>query len=117
VSPREFDGAVASEVHEHFDADGNLTGTTVVTRESMWDDEARGRALRLAEYEASICPKCGLPMAVCHDPDQAFAVHDSQCYGERAIERVEATHRKKDHEDDWWRGRHFAAVPHDIEES
>ena len=35
-------------MHEHFDADGNPAGTTVITREPEWDDDARGRALRLA---------------------------------------------------------------------
>lgn len=46
------------ETHEHFDADGNLTGTTTVTRESEWNAYTRSRAFALMAYEAQRCPKC-----------------------------------------------------------
>lgn len=73
-------------MHEHFDADGNLTGRTVITRESMWDDESRGRALRLAEYEASLCPcGCGLPAAIATSPSP-MVVDTFTCYAGRALE-------------------------------
>lgn len=95
MSPREFDGAVAREVHEHFDAAGKLTGTTVVTRESMWDDDARGRALRLAEYEADLCPcGCGLPRETAQSP-AAMGVGKFTCYASRAI----AVQKRRDQHD------------------
>lgn len=46
------------ETHEHFDPDGNLTGTTIVTRESEWDDYARSLAMALDVFEATRCPSC-----------------------------------------------------------
>jgi hypothetical protein len=50
---------VPAETHEHYDADGVLTGTTVVQRESEWTDLARERALALGVWEASRCGSCG----------------------------------------------------------
>jgi hypothetical protein len=80
---------VSSEVHEHYDANNNLVGTTVVTRESPWDDASRGRALRLDEYESSICGcGCNLPVDVAHDPTRVFMVEDGVCYAGRALDQV-----------------------------
>lgn len=77
------------EVHEHFDADGNLTGTTTVTRESPWDDESRARVLALAEYESSLCGcGCGQPLVSAMDPSQPWLVDKYVCYAERAKRKV-----------------------------
>lgn len=77
-------------MHEHFDAENNLIGTTVVTRESPWDDASRGRALRLDEYEASFCTcGCGQPLAIARDPDQIFMVDELTCYARRALDEVQ----------------------------
>jgi len=35
----------------------------VTTVEAEWDDEARGVAVALAEYEAGLCPSCRHPLA------------------------------------------------------
>jgi hypothetical protein len=83
-------------VHEHFDADGNLTGTTVVTRESMWDDESRGRALRLAEFEAGKCPcGCGLPAKVSTSKTVGMTVDTFTCYASRALAMEKRKQRKE----------------------
>lgn len=47
-----FDGEPI--VHEHYDADGNLTGSTVIPG---WSDDARAWALGLALREAHECPR------------------------------------------------------------
>lgn len=50
-----FDGEPTEELHEHYDAEGNLTGSTVVTRPG-WSDDDRAWALGLALREANQCP-------------------------------------------------------------
>lgn len=51
-------GREVRETHEHYDVDGNLTGTTVVTRESEWDDEQRNHILEWFRYKA-LTRRCG----------------------------------------------------------
>lgn len=86
-------------MHEHFDVEGNLTGRTVVTRESMWDDESRGRALRLMEYEAGLCPcGCGLRADVVNSPNP-MRVEKFTCYASRALaakKRADQDEHEKD---------------------
>jgi hypothetical protein len=123
VSPRRFDGWEPTEVHEHFDAAGNLTGTTVITREAEWDDETRGRVLRLAEYERSLCAcGCGYPIDVAHDPKAVIGVGSYTCMAQRAVEvkkrQDEAEHKGKDDKprrdgSRWNDGLHYYAVPHE----
>lgn len=107
-------------MHEHFDADDNRTGYTVITRESVWDDESRGRALRLTEYEASICKcGCGLPMSVSH-VDQAFKVEKFKCYAGRAIRmtsrRAAEDAKKAKRPEGWDDGLFYFARPATDEE-
>ena len=52
-------GSETSETHDHYDADGNFTGRTVVTREPEWDDEQRDIALELADYRRNVHHACG----------------------------------------------------------
>lgn len=119
MSPREFDGATAVEVHEHYDADGVYTGHTVITRESMWDDESRGRALRLAEHRKTLCPcGCGYPRDVAHDPERVVGVGSYVCMIQRAVEvakrKDEAKHKGEEPNRDgsrWNDGRHYYPVP------
>lgn len=115
VSPRRFDGWEPDEIHEHYDAEGNLTGRTRVIREAEWNDEARGRAIRLAEYEASLCLcGCGLPVEVAHDPNRAFVVHQFRCGARRAIQikkRDDAAENKD--KTGWDDGLSYFALPHD----
>lgn len=108
------------EVHEHYDADGNLTGTTVVRREPDWTDEDRGRALRLAEYENGICGcGCQQPIRKAYDKQQAFIVKHTVCQAGRAMDQV----KRRDREDaearklpaGWDDGRHYFVQPHEQE--
>ena len=114
MSPREFDGAVAEEVHEHFDADGIFTGRTVVIRGSLWDDASRGAAMRLFEHDRSIDPETGLPQDVAYT-DRPFIVHsDIVNFASKAVEKVRAKDREK-HKDnpEWFDGRRYIAQPYD----
>lgn len=82
-------------MHEHQDLDGNITGRTIVTRESMWSDEARARALALQQHEDSICGcGCGLPVAEAHK-QQGFLVDSFRCYARMAIEAGKKQAREK----------------------
>ena len=36
--------------------------------ESEWSDAEQDKMLALAHYEATLCPKCGGPIAECTDP-------------------------------------------------
>lgn len=109
------------EVHEHWAVDPAepenrdkhvLTGITVVTRESAWDDNSRARAIALTEYEESLCGcGCGLPREVAHKK-QGFNVDSFVCWAGRAVEQVKKADRAA-HEGDeaWFAGRHYFAVP------
>jgi hypothetical protein len=103
-------------VHEHYDADGVLTGTTVVTREPEWDETSRKRAFDLHAYENGLCRcGCGRPAAESYDPNQVYRVDHFTCRAGRAIEIVrqqEAAQAKRDKlPDDWNYGRHYYAEP------
>ena len=109
-----------TEVHQHYDANDQLTGYTVVTRESAWDADTRGRALRLQEYEDSICGcGCGLPVAVAQQP-RPFKVDKFTCYAGRALQQTrdaEAEQAKRDKRpDSWSHGVHYYVVPHDTDD-
>lgn len=104
-------------MHEHFDAAGNLTGTTVVTRESEWDDSARGRAMQLAEHERMTDRQTGLPIEQAYDPDQTWRVNYTTNFASRAIERVRKDHADlPEHKDkpNWAAGRTYYAEPVDL---
>jgi hypothetical protein len=93
VSPAEFEGATATEVHEFYNAAGIKTGHAVVTRESMWDEMSRARALRLQEHEDSV-NRFGLSRAEAHKA-QPFKVEKSTDYSERAVAAAERADRVK----------------------
>jgi hypothetical protein len=85
-----FDGWAPREVHKHYDAKGKLTGTTVVTREPMWNDDDRSRALALDEYDRAKCPcGCGQTIEEASDPTRAFVIEDYTCHAGRALKRHE----------------------------
>lgn len=105
-------------MHEHFDADGNLTGTTVITRESEWDDETRERVLALAAHEDLICRcGCGLPMSQSHQKSP-FLVDTYTCYAGRAVARRKREDEEKAKADPnsfpegWSDGVHYFVKPH-----
>jgi hypothetical protein len=82
----------------------------------MWDDAARGRALRLTEYETSLCScGCGLPMADAHK-EQPFAVETFTCHAGRAIQqarrKANADAKAAKKPDGWDDGIYYLARPH-----
>lgn len=107
-----------TEIHEHFDNDDQRTGYTIVTRESPWDDDSRGRALRLAEYENSMCGcGCNLPAAISYDESKVWAVDTITCQAGRALAQVtrmesEAA-EKQNRPAGWSDGKHYYVVPQD----
>lgn len=120
ATPDEFEGKAATEVHEHYDTDGNLTGRTVVTRESLWSESARERALELQRHEDSICRcGCGLPMPEAHK-QQPFKVDHYFCWAGRSIEQAKRLHRNAAEKEarekgqklseHWGEGLHYYAV-------
>ncbi len=66
VSEKRLLGWEPSERHEHFDAAGNPTGWTVVTRESEWDPIERARLLALELHDREVCA-CGFHESVIDD--------------------------------------------------
>lgn len=108
-----------TEIHEHYDAEGNPTGTTVITRESAWDDASRERAIALREHEAATCNcGCGRPIREAYDPKQAYTVRHFTCQAARAMDVV----RRKDDEEakrlqkpeGWNAGRHYYVEPAEV---
>lgn len=69
-----FDGETSEALHEHYDADGNLTGTTVVVTPG-WSDTDRAWALALAQREAAQCPR-GHDLADSLDPQWRWEMND-----------------------------------------
>lgn len=105
-------------MHEHFDADWNPTGYTVVTRESAWDDATRRRAEAYALYLRGICPcGCGQPVEKAWDPEQVWSVDHYTCYAARARARVDrdAAKRHEKAPEGWDDGRHSYVIPVDDE--
>lgn len=60
VSERTLLGHVPYERHDHFDADGNQTGYTVVTREPEWDAFELEKMLQLEAFDSEVCAGCGI---------------------------------------------------------
>lgn len=88
-------GRPTVETHQHFDADGNHTGTTVVTVPSRWTEESKGWELAYQEYLETLCD-CGVPKHIAHDPERAWAVGWTECRRCAAIAQVM---RKRDDDD------------------
>lgn len=107
-------------MHEYFDADGNPCRaadayTTVVTRESEWDDQTRDRVLDHAAYKAGICGcGCGLPVAQAH-AGKPMDVHTFTCDAGRALaqkRRMDAEEAKEMGKPDGWNdGLHYYVIP------
>lgn len=95
VSPRRLLGWEPEERHEHYDAEGNLTGYTVVTRESEWGDDDRTRLLALAQYENGL-HVCGFHWSLLEDPTNVFMPEHRVCPVCRGSERYERIQGKAD---------------------
>lgn len=96
-----FLGAPTVERHEHFDLEGRLTGSTVVTRESPWDEDSRDAARALHYDELERCPECNGPRADCEDPDVPWFPQRLICWKTAASNVV---HRR-------WQAKHEDAQP------
>ena len=94
-------GWTPTETHEHYDADGNLTGRTVIRRESAWDDGERDAQHAL---DLLVCPSCGNLRSVCSDPARDWHPHESVCWPtatrEWGVRRLQAKHEKVEVSDD-----------------
>lgn len=102
-------------MHEHYTAADELTGYTIITRESAWDADSRGRALRLQEHKDSICGcGCGQPIAVAYE-ERPFKVDKFTCYAGRAKAQVERKWREDNENspDGYADGVHHYVIPHD----
>lgn len=82
---------------EHFDAEGNLTGTSVHTTSSRWDEESRVFELAYTEYLDGLC-ECGVPRSVCMDDTGGWLVDFRTGYRCQAMAIVQAEQDKKDQE-------------------
>lgn len=79
VSERTLLGWVPQEHHEHYDADGNLTGYTVISRESEWDEDEVTKLIELRIYDAGVCSGCGYHKSLTGDLDNLFAIEVDHC--------------------------------------
>ena len=68
------------ERHDHFDAEGNRTGHTIVTREAEWDDDSRQAAYADWQIDADRCPQCKGPRSDCENPDAEWYPNTYTCW-------------------------------------
>lgn len=77
-------------MHEHYDANGDFTGTTVLTRESEWNDETRELALALTYLEDKTCSGCGNDLEKSLEPSHSWDVDDKTvCHACAALATVQ----------------------------
>lgn len=74
-----FLGEPSSETHVTTHPDGT-TSTTVVTRESPWDDASRDAAYALYDDKLDRCPQCGRPIEECRTKDQDWHPQLDYCW-------------------------------------
>ena len=65
---------------------------TGYTPETEWDATEREWMLALDEYERTLCPRCGMPVSICHD-ELAPTKYASE--GRRLPDRPDAPHRAR----------------------
>lgn len=104
MSKRRLLGWEPEERHEHYDAEGNLTGYTVVVRDPEFDDLDREELLAYLEYQRGVC-ECGFHESLTADKGNVFTFDARTCpvckgsaqYGRRlAAEDREVEERLKD---------------------
>lgn len=95
MTPRELTGWVPSERHEHFDADDNLTGYTVVIRESRINDADVAALLGLAQFEAELT-RCGFHASIAKDTENGFVPETDYCPVCAGLEKWERIQREAD---------------------
>ena len=90
-----YDGADTVEIHRHFDADGNQTGSTEVVIPSPWDEDSRDEAEALHEADLLICPHCGNLREDCSQPDGGWYPQRNICYASGALEVAQWRYHEK----------------------
>ena len=97
VAPSALLGKPRAEVHEHFDSDGHLTGSTVVHTgpEFTRDDVALLLASRRRSESLSNIGPHGIPMSEAMDPenDGAFDAVLRIDYAAKALELAQEKHK------------------------
>jgi hypothetical protein len=69
VSRKRLLGWEPTERHEHFDAEHNLIGYTIVTRDVEFDDDEQAEVIAYEEMLDNQCPGCGGQLDETTDPD------------------------------------------------
>lgn len=77
-SPSVLLGRVPAERREHYDADDQLTGYTIVIREPEWTDDDRRQMRELEVYEAGL-HKCGYHVDLLKDKTNIFMPEEWKC--------------------------------------
>jgi hypothetical protein len=101
VSPSRFAGIepVRRTVYT-YGHDGQLL-SSVTTTDPEWTEEDREMALRLFEYEKSLCGGCGHPLSETTDPHNEFAYGPAsppiRCHRCTAVEIESDRHQEKPH--------------------
>lgn len=109
------------ETHTYYDAAGEPcvaaeAHTTVVTRETEWDDEQVTRMLALDYIEAGVCAcGCGLPREVAHDEKSNLATQSVICHARKWLtvdqrDAEQSAKHPKDRDPKWVAGQ---ALPGD----
>lgn len=97
TSERRIYGWEPTERHDHYDAAGEFTGHTIITREPEWDDRTRNRHLANAEFRAAVHAGCGLHDSIASD-DPYFTIEDSKCPVCAAIDAQMRSRAAQEHE-------------------
>lgn len=78
------------ERHTHYDADGNVTGWTVVERESEWLPSDYRGLQSLREYRSKLCPGGHHEVFRTHERDYHLSFGQSVCW----ICKADAQHER-----------------------
>jgi hypothetical protein len=100
ISPRRFDGwEPAQRTKIIRDAEGRVV-EMITSTEPEWDETDRGVIYALLDYQADLCPSCGLPMSdYLHTegkPDPPLSSSYAVCVACVAKERIFMTQDKRD---------------------
>lgn len=68
MSWRRWNGWEPARATTYEHDDGGRLAAALITTEPEWDEESRGLAVALGEYEAGLCPSCRHPLAETTDP-------------------------------------------------
>jgi hypothetical protein len=84
--------------HITFEADpaGRIVGAQVET-EPEWDPTERAWMIALAQFHDQLCPKCGFPTRICHDPSIEWrtSAEPERCHIATAVARAQEQAQKE----------------------